>query len=67
MAFSFIENSTDIQEMFKRVTEQSTAYFEERLSCIGILGKVWMKFVYLSQIKLKCSCHQISKLPRCIY
>merc|ERR1719414_77876 len=44
MASTFIGNSTAIQELFKRISEQFTLCSDERLSCIGTLAKVWTKW-----------------------
>merc|ERR1712050_703668 len=44
MAVAFAGNSTAIQEMFKRVAEYFTECSAEKHSCIGTLGKVWMKW-----------------------
>merc|ERR1712032_906802 len=65
MAVTFIGNSTAIQEMFKRVAEQFTVS-EERLSYIGILEKVWMKWssLKLNQIFLISLLNiKITKMP----
>ncbi|GKF82212.1 beta-tubulin 2, partial [Tanacetum coccineum] len=52
MASTFIGNSTSIQEMFRRVSEQFTLCSGGKLSCIGTLVRVWMRW---SSLKLRAT------------
>ncbi|KAG0504400.1 hypothetical protein KC19_N035900 [Ceratodon purpureus] len=44
MSSTFIGNSTSIQEMFRRVSEQFTAMFRRKAFCIGTLVRVWTRW-----------------------
>ena len=49
MAATFIGNSTAIQELFKRISEQFTLCSEGKLSSIGIQVRVWTRWNSLRQ------------------
>nr|CAI5817105.1 unnamed protein product [Callosobruchus analis] len=44
MSATFIGNSTAIQELFKRISEQFTAMFRRKPSCIGTLERAWTRW-----------------------